>query len=230
MRTRLLEKKALERKDSNQSESSENSLELQSYLPLPHRERALSDVTDIKLDVSNIKGEEDVFSSANRSVWKQLGNWALAWENLSSVFSTKWVSNQSPQLHRLARKLKFHLYQVYIWYFPKSKQQRRWSVYADVQAGLRLCCWQNPEDRLFSRCSPICFKPNFSSFHAGYFLTASFALCWILSKLIAFPKTFIQNIIRVSNSLDPGQAWRFIRPDLGPNCLQRSPANDKIRC
>ena len=68
MRTRLLEKKALERKDSNQSESSENSLELQSYLPISHRERAFSDVTDIKLDVSGIKGEEDVFSSANRSV------------------------------------------------------------------------------------------------------------------------------------------------------------------
>ena len=69
MRTRLLEKQALERKDSNQSESSENSLELQSYLPMPHRERALSDVTDTKLDIGNVRvGEEDVFSSANRSV------------------------------------------------------------------------------------------------------------------------------------------------------------------
>ena len=69
MRTRLLEKKALERKDSNQSESSENSLELQSYLTAPHRERALSDVTDTKLDMSLVKtGDEEVFSSANRLV------------------------------------------------------------------------------------------------------------------------------------------------------------------
>ena len=30
-------------------------------------------------------------------------------ENLSSVCPTKRVSNQSPQLQRLARKLKFHL-------------------------------------------------------------------------------------------------------------------------
>ena len=29
------------------------------------------------------------------------------------------------------------------------------------------------------------------------------------------------NTIRVSNSLDPDQARRFDRPDLGPNCLQK---------
>ena len=31
-------------------------------------------------------------------------------------------------------------------------------------------------------------------------------------------------IHRVSNSLDPDQARHFVRPDLGPNCLQRSSA------
>ena len=31
-------------------------------------------------------------------------------------------------------------------------------------------------------------------------------------------------IHRVSNSLDPDQARRFVGPDLGPNCLQRSSA------
>ena len=31
----------------------------------------------------------------------------------------------------------------------------------------------------------------------------------------------IRNTIRVSNSLDPDQARRFVGPDLGPNCLQR---------
>ena len=35
-------------------------------------------------------------------------------ENLSSGFPTKRDSNQSPQLQRLARKLKFHLKQVYL--------------------------------------------------------------------------------------------------------------------
>ena len=35
--------------------------------------------------------------------------WAATRENLSSGFPTKRVSNQSPQLQRLARKLKFHL-------------------------------------------------------------------------------------------------------------------------
>ena len=35
--------------------------------------------------------------------------------------------------------------------------------------------------------------------------------------------------MRVSNSLDPDQARRFVGPDLGPNCLQRSSADDKGR-
>ena len=33
------------------------------------------------------------------------------------------------------------------------------------------------------------------------------------------------NTIRVSNSLDPDQARHFVRPDLGPNCLQRLSAD-----
>ena len=47
--------------------------------------------------------------------------WAMLGENLSSGFLTERVSNQFPQLQRLARKLKFHLKQVYILYFPKSE-------------------------------------------------------------------------------------------------------------
>ena len=29
------------------------------------------------------------------------------------------------------------------------------------------------------------------------------------------------------STLDPDQAQRFVRPDLGPNCLQRLSADDK---
>ena len=36
-------------------------------------------------------------------------NWVSSLENLSSGFPTKRVSNQSPQLQRLARKVKFHM-------------------------------------------------------------------------------------------------------------------------
>ena len=51
-------------------------------------------------------------------LWKRCSEkvsiiWALSGENLSSGCPTKRVSNQSPQLQRLARKLKFHLQQVY---------------------------------------------------------------------------------------------------------------------
>ena len=40
--------------------------------------------------------------------------WASTRQNLSSVFLTKRDSNQSPQLQKLARKLKFCLWQVKI--------------------------------------------------------------------------------------------------------------------
>ena len=42
-----------------------------------------------------------------------------------------------------------------------------------------------------------------------------------------FQKRSFMNTIRVSNSLDPDQAQHFVGPDLGPNCLQRLPADDK---
>ena len=44
-----------------------------------------------------------------------------------------------------------------------------------------------------------------------------------------FRKKFLQNAIRVSNSLDPDQARQNVAPDLGPNCLQRYSADDTSR-
>ena len=43
-----------------------------------------------------------------------------------------------------------------------------------------------------------------------------------------FFKSF-RNTIRVSKSLDPDQAWHFVGPDLGPNCLQKLSADDTRR-
>ena len=73
--------------------------------------------------------------------------WASPRQNLSSGLPTRWDSHQAPQLHLLARKLKFRLQQVWILYFPISEKRRRWSVCADAQVGLHLCCSQTPEDR-----------------------------------------------------------------------------------
>ena len=47
--------------------------------------------------------------TGRRSVKITVSIWALLRENLSSGFPPKRVSNHSPQLQRLARKLKFHL-------------------------------------------------------------------------------------------------------------------------
>ena len=41
-----------------------------------------------------------------------------------------------------------------------------------------------------------------------------------------FSKNSFGNTIRVSNSLNKDQARRYVRPDLGSNCLQRLSAND----
>ena len=45
----------------------------------------------------------------------------------------------------------------------------------------------------------------------------------------SFLKNSFRNTIRVSNSLDPDQARRFVGPDLDPNCLQRLSADDTSR-
>ena len=47
--------------------------------------------------------------------------WAESRENMSLGFTTKRFSNQSLQLQRLANELKFRLYKVSIYYFPKSE-------------------------------------------------------------------------------------------------------------
>ena len=51
---------------------------------------------------------------------------------------------------------------------------------------------------------------------------ACFCCLLIFSKSISSKISF-GNTIRVSNSLDPDQARRFVGPDLGPNCLQKLP-------
>ena len=65
---------------------------------------------------NNVKGK-----MWNINITKTWTIWARLRENLSSGVPLKPVSNRSPHLHRLSRKLKFHLYQIYIWYFPKSE-------------------------------------------------------------------------------------------------------------
>ena len=73
--------------------------------------------------------------NSSYSVWDILSR-----ENLSSGFSTRLDLNRSVQLMmRLARVLKFRLWQVEILYYPGSEQQRRWWDCADEQADLRLC-------------------------------------------------------------------------------------------
>ena len=49
----------------------------------------------------------------------------------------------------------------------------------------------------------------------------------IFSKL-TFLKNSFRNTIGVSNGLDPDQDGHVVGPDLGPNCLQRLSADDKL--
>ena len=64
------------------------------------------------LKLRRCPGCSDSESSQLVCHFKHWINWALSQENLSTGFLTKQDSNQSPQLHGLARKLKFRLKQV----------------------------------------------------------------------------------------------------------------------
>ena len=52
-----------------------------------------------------------------------------------------------------------------------------------------------------------------------------FCCLGIIFKINIFKKK--SQIPSVSNSLDPDQARHFVRPDLGPNCLQTLSADDQ---
>ena len=60
----------------------------------------------------------------------------------------------------------------------------------------------------------LCMLGNFACF-----LSSADFVCWFFSKS-TFSKNSFRNIIRTSNSLDPDQAWQFVRPELGPNCFK----------
>ena len=73
----------------------------------------------------------------------------------------------------------------------------------------------------------LCVLSHVNIFSCFFFL--SFAELFI-SRLI-FSKISIRNTctITVSNNLDPDQARHLVRPDLGPNCLERLSADNTRR-
>ena len=59
----------------------------------------------------------------------------------------------------------------------------------------------------------------------NYFITLSLLCnlaCFLadLFQIFLLLKNSFRNTFRVSNSLDPDQAWHFVRPDMGPDSLQ----------
>ena len=77
----------------------------------------------------------------------------------------------------------------------------------------------NTHKILIIYCLTLCPLGNFSCF---------FVVCWFFSKS-TFSKNSFRNTYRVSNRLDPDQAWHYVRPDLGQNCLQKLSADDTRR-
>ena len=80
----------------------------------------------------------------------------------------------------------------------------------------------------------VLLESMINSLHAGDF-ASFFVVCGIFFFFFFFffltinfvQKKSFRNTIRVSNSLDPDQARRFVGPDLSPNYLQRLSADDK---
>ena len=136
--------------------------------------------------------------------------WASLWEKLfwgvgGEGVSTKSVSNQSPQLKRLAWKLKFHLQQVYIWYFPKSKKKKALIRLRGCAGWSAPLLFTNPPRQGFSRRGPYyscIYDPCNSEWTASYvffcfvFLNShrKFILfCWIVLHFICFTKRCLAN-------------------------------------
>ena len=89
--------------------------------------------------------------------------WAASGENLSSGFPTKRVSNQSSQLHRLARKLKFLPVASLLSKKRITKALIRLRGCADWSAPVMFA---NPQRQVFSRQGPYNLNPfSVDSFH-----------------------------------------------------------------
>ena len=70
--------------------------------------------------------------------------------------------------------------------------------------------------------STLCMLGNFACF---------FAVCGFFFRTNFFkknPSGILSGSPWVSNGLDPDQAWHVVRPDLGPNCMQRLSADNKL--
>ena len=102
---------------------------------------------------------------------------------------------------------------------------------------LFLCICQDMFVIRVYRLQDVCVSPIFNAYmvHIGFiccFLGNFFGLfCHLLIffKMFFFFFYSFRNTVRVASSLDPDQARCFVRPDLGPNCLQRLSADDTSR-
>ena len=61
------------------------------------------------------------------------------------------------------------------------------------------------------------------------FVFMIFVVCRSYFSKSTFKKKSFMDTIKVSKSLDPYQARHFVGPDMGPNWLQRSLADDTSR-
>ena len=59
--------------------------------------------------------------------------------------------------------------------------------------------------------------------------SACFLLFSDFFSILRFFENYFRNKTRVSNSLDPDQTQHFVRPDLGPKCLQRLATDNHFR-
>ena len=93
-----------------------------------------------------------------------------------------------------------------------------------------MCTHWNCLNEMFPISVPTSYvfvEKSFNTLHAGKFFMV-FVVCCFRSKLF-FSKNSFRITIRVANSLDPDQARHFVGPDLDPNCLQRTSADDTGR-
>ena len=98
--------------------------------------------------------------------------------------------------------------------------------------------WSRVHNRIFNLAIRWSFRPSKITSNKWSSLQENInSACWVIfhdffCRLSTFFKidwkNDFRNFFRVSNSLDPDQTRHLVGPNLGPNCLERSAANNKI--
>ena len=135
---------------------------------------------------------------------------------------TTYGSNQSAQLQRLARILKFAYYSFSYYTIQRVNNEALIKLHGCTgwSSSLLFACDKVRVSRIEAHIYSLVF---------AYWVFACFLSSADFFFKINFLKNYFRNPPECQTVLDPDQARQNVGPDLGPNCLQRLLADDTSR-